>query len=206
MSKDLTGRQRDDAGRNIVITDLSVCYYCKSKGLKEEDKFCPNCGFPQRGTEQEMRKFLAEERSKQWLMQDHKEAVNKTRFVLFGLSALYFILAVLMVVSPGTNIFFSIIVFIFSGAFLGLGLWSKKNPFSATLAGFLVYALSLDIQTHIIPPSIFNGTVLKVIIFLGLLYGAKTAKDASDLAKKLNNIKQSKNVSDVGGEKPPMSN
>ena len=54
----LTGRQRSEARRQIVITNPSVCYFCKSIGLTETDNFCPNCGFPQRGGQMAMKKFI----------------------------------------------------------------------------------------------------------------------------------------------------
>lgn len=206
MAKNLSGRQRDDARRNIVIADLSVCYYCKSKGLKEEDKFCPNCGFPQRGTQYEMRKFLSEVNLKHRLLQDHKKAVNKARYILFGLSALNFIVAILLAVIVRINVISFISVLILSGIFLGLGLWSRKNPFSAILTGFFVYVVLQVIQALLNPQSIFNGIILKIIIISGFIYGFKGAKEASDLEEELNNIKQSKNFSDTDGEMSTMPN
>ena len=54
----ITGRQKSEAKRMIVISNPSVCHYCKSKGLTESDKFCPNCGFPQRGSQALMKNFI----------------------------------------------------------------------------------------------------------------------------------------------------
>ncbi len=191
-----SGRRRDDAKRQIIITDPSVCYYCKSKGLKDTDKYCPNCGFPQRGTQAEMKMFIRDMNLKERLLFDKKNAIRKAQTILY----------VLAILNPALSFFLylavdgaSFIIFV-SGIIMGLiyfilVLWSKKNPFTAILCGFFFYITMIAINAIIIPSSLFSGIIIKIIIIGGFIYGFKGAKDAEKLEKELKEIKDSKNFS-----------
>jgi hypothetical protein len=195
MERKLSGRERSELRRQIVIKDPSVCYYCSSKGLKDDDLYCPNCGFPQKGSQAEMKKFLSEMNYKQRLINDHKRAVNKARYMLFAF-AIFQLLASIFFIYLYIRFNFSLLLplvgIITSGIYFGLGIWSKKEPFAAILTGFFIFVLIIAINFIIDPKSLFKGIVLKIIFISGFVYGYKGAKEAESLEKELKEIKQSK--------------
>jgi hypothetical protein len=205
MAKQQTGRQRSEARRQIVISNPSVCYYCKSTGLTESDNFCPNCGFPQKGNQASMKRFIWNVNNKHTLLDKHKKAINKARNILYGLSAICLVVGILVGVLTKSNISIIITNVIASGIYLSLGLWSRKNPFPAILTGFFVYITIQVINVIYYPSTIYQGLVLKAFIIGGFVYGYKGVKDANALEKELESIKKAKDLT-VPDEVSEMSN
>src|SRR4051794_18200378 len=83
--------ERIRARNLITITDLTTCYYCKSTGLKEDQNYCPNCAFPQNGTQAEMQTYIRNVYHKKTLLATHKKAINKSRIILYLLAGANFI-------------------------------------------------------------------------------------------------------------------
>ncbi len=195
MAKQLTGRQRSEAKRAITITNPSVCYYCKSTGLTSTDNFCPNCGFPQRGTQISMKRFINNIRNKHILLADQKKAISKARNILFALSGLFVLYAFVWAFADGE---FSAVVLIaglvISAIYLSLALWSRKHPFPAILSGFFFYTTLIVLMAIIDPASIFSGLMWKVIIIGAFYYGYKGVKDSEVLEKELEFIKKAKDL------------
>ena len=200
-----TGRQRSEARRQINISNPSVCYYCKSTGLTELDKFCPNCAFPQRGSQANMKKFIWNINNKHVLLADQKKAIRKARNLLFGLSILFVLISILQGVTSEFNLIILASNFVLAGIYLGLGLWSRKNPFPARLTGFFFYITLIVINAIIEPTSIFQGLLVKGFIIAGSVYGYKGVKDSAILEKELESIKKAKDLT-VSDEVLEMSN
>ncbi len=194
MAQQLTGRQKSEAKRQIVISNPSVCYFCKSTGLTEADKFCPNCGFPQRGGQVAMKKFIWNVKNKHVLLVDQKKAISKARDTLFGIGALFLLFAVLSLTTVENGLIMFIASLIVAGGYVGLGFWSIKNPFPAILTGFFVFVTLLVLQGVIDPGSIFKGALGKGFIIAGLFYGYKGVKDSTVLEKELESIKKVKDL------------
>jgi hypothetical protein len=205
MAKQQTGRQRSEAKRQIVITNPSVCYYCKSTNLAESDKFCPNCGFPQRGGQTAMKKFIWNINNKHKLLDDQKKAINKARNILFGLALLFTVFSILFGVVLEFNLVALLSSLVVAGIYLGLGLWSRKNPFPAILTGFFLYMTLIVVNGVIDPATIFQGLLMKGFIIAGFVYGYKGVKDSAILEKELASIKKAKDLT-VSNEVSEMSN
>ncbi len=205
MAKQLTGRQRSEAKRQIVISNPSVCYYCKSTGLTEADKFCPNCAFPQRGSQTIMKRFIWNINNKHTLLADQKKAINKARNMLFGLSILFILFSILLGAITEFNLVVLITNFVVAGIYLGLGLWSRKNPFPAILTGFFLYITLLVSNAVIDTITIFQGLLMKGFVIAGFVYGYKGVKDSAILEKELESIKKAKDLT-VPNEVSEMSN
>jgi hypothetical protein len=194
MALQQTGRQRSEARRQIVISNLSICYYCKSTGLTETDNFCPNCGFPQRGSQAQMKKFIWTINNKHTLLTNQKKAVNKARYTLFGLSALFVLFSIGLSFIDGFNLILLLSNFVIAALYLGLGLWSLKNPFPAILTGFFLYITIIVINAILDPATIFSGLLIKSFIIGGFIYGYKGVKESAILAEELASIKKAKNL------------
>lgn len=177
----------------ITITDFSTCYFCKSTGLKEEDKFCPNCAFPQRGLQSEMQKFVWAFRNKKSLLEDQKRAIRKSRNILFALAGLNIIFAVVFGVLIENDIATLIIQLMVGGIYLGLGFWCMKKPFPAILSGFFVYIVFIVMNGIADPTTLYKGLLWKVIIISAFIYGYKAALQSAKLEKELENMKKAEN-------------
>jgi|GEM_PF-429905 len=194
MAKQLTGRQRSEARRQIVISNPSVCYYCKSTGLTDADKFCPNCAFPQKGSQTLMKKFIWNINNKHSLLVDHKKAINKARNILFGLAILFTLFSILLGVVIQFKLVLLVTNLVIAGLYLSLGLWSRKNPFPAILTGFFLYITLIVINAVIDPGTIFQGFLMKGFVIAGFVYGYKGVKDSEILEKELESIKKAKDL------------
>lgn len=192
-------RERRQKNWEIIIQDYRVCYFCKSTGLNEENKFCPNCRFPQRGSQTEMKRFLIDVRKKKELLANKKKAVTKARYILFILAGLNFICGLILGVIIKFDIALLIGCIIGAGIYFGLGMWSKKKPFAAILSGFFVYIVFNVISAIADPHTIYQGIIWKVIIISGFIYGYKGVKDSEKLDKELKSMKESKDLTESNG-------
>jgi hypothetical protein len=178
----------------IIINDPTTCYYCKTTGLKETDNFCPKCNFPQNGTQAEKKNFILNINNKQKLLADQKKAVNKARIVLYVLAGLNLLYGIVYCLVINESIPILMVCIIFSGTYLGLGLWSRKQAFPAILTGFLLYVSMLVISAILDPGTISGGAFFKLLIIVGFIYGFKGAKDSKKIEKELESIKEAKEI------------
>ncbi len=178
----------------INIDDLSVCQHCRSTGLSENDKYCSNCGFPQRGDDHEKKKFLSLLQVKKRWLDEHRRSINKARNILYILAGFYILFGI------GYHIFKKdlpvlISCFMIGVVYLGLALWCRKNPFAAIVSGICVYAVTIVISAIDNPVNLFSGFIWKILIISGLIYGYKGAREAKQLEDELNQLQTSKDLS-----------
>ncbi len=188
-------RERRLKQSEIIIKDVTVCHYCNSTGLAEQIAFCPNCRFPQRGSQSEMKNFLLNITNKNQLLSEQKKAIEKARNILFILAAINFVVGILLGVVITFNIAMLIGSMIGAGIYFGLGMWSRKKPFPAILSGFFVYIVFNVIAAITDPHTLYQGILWKVLIISGFIYGYKGVKDSQKLEKELASMKESKDLS-----------
>jgi hypothetical protein len=186
-------RQRNE----IRILDFTVCHYCKSTGLKETDIYCPNCGFPQHGTQGQMKKFLWNISNKKKLLEEQKGAVRKARNVLYILAAFNFVGGIGLGLVNGIKPVVILAGVLAGGVYFALGLWSKKQPFAALLSGFFVYIVFTVITAINDPSTIYKGSIFKIFFIAAFVYGYRGAKDSKKLEAELQSIRKAK---DLNGE------
>lgn len=167
----------------VRVRDLKVCHYCGTSPLPESSVYCPSCGFPQRGTEQEQKRFLIGRRNAGTEVNEAEAGIGIARLILFGLGILHGGIAAYIYFNiPGST-------WIGLGAvgavYVGLGFWGGKKPYPALLSGFIVYVTYLLVITALAPETIFSGLVLKIGIIAGLLAGMRSVKKAEELKKNL---------------------
>ncbi|HTL82848.1 MAG TPA: hypothetical protein VL651_14140 [Bacteroidia bacterium] len=169
---------------NIEIKNREECYYCKTSPLKETDIFCPSCGFPQNGTNEDQVKFIQAKKLLLIRIDQMHESVGRARNALFGAAALFlvnYLIVYFQLNSTAVIIEGAIVV----SLFVGYGIWSTKNPFPAVLSGLITFATLLLIYAFVNPLSIFAGIIWKVIIFSALIYGLRTAREAKKMEEEL---------------------
>lgn len=125
--------------------------------------------------------------TKEWkedLQEDTKKEINKGRNALFVITALYTVVGFIEAfVIDGHMLLFGIVDWVIAGIFLGLALWSYKQPFYALLSGLLFYILLLALLAVMDPSTLVQGIVWKVFVIVYLFYGIKTARDAQEKMK-----------------------
>ncbi len=178
----------------IKISDISTCYFCKSTGLKENDKYCPNCRFPQNGTQSEMKRFLINIKKKKQLLQDQKKAVKKAKVILFILAGLNFLVAILLGIIINKNLDLLIGGLIGGIVYLSLAIWCKYKPFAAILSGLFVFIVFTAMSAIADPHTLYKGLIMKIIVISGFIYGYKGVKDSEKLEKELIALKESKDL------------
>jgi len=193
-SGQLEAAQRREMNR-IEISDMSVCYYCSSTGLSETDKFCPNCGFPQRGEQLEMRQFVRKAFEKNQLLEKKRKAVKNARNLLYALSGLNLLIGVVGFAVNTTNVELLIGGLLLAIVYFSLARWSVSQPFAAIISGFIVFVISHVVGGILNPETISQGLLLKIIIISSFVYGFKGVKDASRLDSELKAMNTPKDLS-----------
>jgi hypothetical protein len=167
----------------INITNRSECYYCKTSPLNSDVIFCPSCGFPQNGTEEQQKKFITDKRVLLIHFEGANESIVKARNALFGVAVLYGINYIILAAQAGIPAIIE--GGILCSIFIGLGIWANKNPFPAVLTGLLLFVLIIILFAFVNPLTIISGILWKIIIVSALVYGLQAAKKAKDLKASL---------------------
>jgi len=192
-------RERRRNKVEIIITDFSKCYNCKSTGLTENDKFCPHCGFPQHGTQWQMKSFMIRVKFKKKKLEEMKSKIRTARNILYGLAILNLIFGLIVSVnsaSPAVGVIVSVIT---AGIFFGLGLWCNKNPFAAILTGFFVFITTIVIGAVADPRTLLSGLVIRILIISAFVYGYKAAKDSQKMEKELEVLNTAVDLNEADG-------
>lgn len=167
----MTGRERDALRRGVRITDPTVCFHCKRKDLDPKEKYCPDCGFPQGGTEQERWNFVIAKRKERSAREDQKGMIGKARMYLWiaaGLNMIPFIV-------PDQPVIIVVGVII-SSIFGGLAIWAGKKPYPALLTGLITY-VTIQLFLAILDwRLLFGGLIWKIAIIGALFYALRSAK------------------------------
>lgn len=151
---------------NIVITDPSVCFVCETPGLDPAEKFCTHCGFPQNGDISEQRRYISQKRMESISLKYDEKDLYKSQWYLYAVAFLNFLSGIII----GEPDFIFVSAF-FCVVYIGLGIWSRFNPFAALLVGLLIYITMWIISIIANPSFIILGIIIKIIIIGGLVRG-----------------------------------
>ncbi|MFT6715885.1 MAG: ribosomal protein L37E [Saprospiraceae bacterium] len=175
----LTAQERDRQRRRIVISDKTTCHHCKSKGLKLDEKHCPNCGFPQQGNEVEQRRFIVGVRKK-------KSEINEGRKnIRYGTRMLFLVAGLNGVSYIGTSGADLVVGIIISGIYVFLAFLSKKKPFPSIMTGLILYFCLYLLYGLLDPMNLVAGIIFKIMIIGALIYALYAVKDIERLNKEI---------------------
>jgi|LauGreDrversion4_2_1035121.scaffolds.fasta_scaffold351883_2 uncharacterized membrane protein len=177
MNKPLTGRERDELRRKVVVLDKTVCFHCKKTNLTEEDIYCPNCGFPQQKSEEEQKKFIVDYRKTKSAIKEEKDTINSAKRYL------YIAAVVNMIPFISDEILVLIIGLSISLVFVVLAIWINKKPFAAILTGIIFY-ITLYLFFGLLDATLFISGIIWKIVIVGTLFSALNS------VKKLEQLKQ----------------
>ena len=195
MSKKISGRQKSEARRRITIVNPSICYYCKASELKSIEKHCPHCGFPQFGSQSEMKRFIWNINNKQQLLSEYIGAVDKARLVMGSISFLSLLVSIFHIIYLDKLV--ALIFIVASIVYFVLWNWSKNKPYPAILLSLIVY-IGVMVTTGIMQPEyISKGFYIKVIVAISLFYGYNSVKKGLVLLAELEYIAKAKGLNFV---------
>ncbi|MFZ6010643.1 MAG: hypothetical protein ACOYXT_09870 [Bacteroidota bacterium] len=164
----------------------SACDNCRAEIVYE--KFCPSCGFPVNGTDQEKSDYRAKIGSSKYWLKEAEAKINNAKMFIYVLAGLTF----LMGIFQGTmqDDFVTMIVnFVICLIYLICAAWANKSPFGAILTCFIVYLTIQIISAIAAPASIFSGIIWKVIIIAAFVKGIRSASEAQKYIKELQQYK-----------------
>ncbi len=161
------------------------CSKCQT-ALRENEIFCPQCGFPERGTEQEKSHFNLRIRRRKELLEEFQKKVNTGQVILYIIASLFFLSGVVFSFLQEEEAIAVFVTFvILSCIYVGLAIWSNYQPFPALLTGFLLYVSIILLDLALDPASVLQGIVIKVVFIVVFIKGISSAREAKELKEEL---------------------
>lgn len=159
------------------------CKCCKTT-VTENDSFCPNCGFPLKGTIEEQGEFIGKFLTKKNEEQEWKRQVNNARTTLAVVGVLMIVTGGfygLMNRNSGGEIIF-VVNLIIGLIYFFLSWWSNKNPFGAILTGLIIFISIYLLQAFINPSSLIEGVIIKVVVVTYMINGVVSAAKVRNMS------------------------
>lgn len=165
------------------------CENCQEVS-KDNPKFCPQCSFPNGGTEDEKRSFRLTVSSRKRLLSDAEDKIKGAKNIIYIIAGLTFLMGLYM--GLGLDDFASMVVnFILCLIYLIMAAWSNKNPFGAILTAFIIYITIHVINAFFDPTTLIQGIILKIVFIGGFIKGIRSAQEAQGFMKELEKFKAS---------------
>jgi hypothetical protein len=130
------------------------------------------------------------ERLKRQNLSGNWVAVGKARRIMFWIAVLLFISEMMAMHEHlrGFDITWFMIALIEAGAFIALGIWTKKKPYTAVVTSLIIFLAMLffsayqgfEMASQGITRSLISGALVKLIILVTLI---KAVNDARELQK-----------------------
>ncbi|WP_299098523.1 zinc ribbon domain-containing protein [uncultured Winogradskyella sp.] len=163
-----------------ILTEVKnlECSKCNTLMIAET-VFCPECGFPEHGTEKDVAQFHARNIMKKSNELDADKKIKSARNVLYIIAGVTMLFGFIFFFTDQdasvlvTNVVLGII-------YLLLGSWTSKKPLVAILLGLLLYLTTIIISTIIDPATIIKGIIFKILI---IAYLGKGVYSASSIRK-----------------------
>ena len=163
-----------------------TCSNCKST-IADSDSFCANCGFPERGTDDEKNKFHYRVKLKQDVVRDAEKKVRGVKTMLYILAGLNLVLGVVFIFFMDSDLTFAdgLGFLITALVFTGCSIWVNKQPLIGVMSAFGFYIFLLVLSGIFDPNTIFQGLLLKIIIIGVFIKGINSARDAKKYSEQL---------------------
>lgn len=166
---------------------FTVCEHCNAIN-GPVNKYCSQCSFPMRGSEEEKASFYLTVSSRKRFLGDAMSKIKSAKNVILGLAALFFIFGLVMgfVMDDFATMIVNIVLCV---VYLVLAAWCNQNPFGAILTAFIIYLTLIVANMLIDPATLFHGIIIKVVIIAWLAKGIRSAHEAKGYLRELENLK-----------------
>ncbi len=159
------------------------CSKCSTL-LLENDTFCSNCGYPEKGTDKEKNYYEYKIKLKKDVIKDAQGKLKGVKILLIIIAVINLLFGLYYLTEDAT-FFDGLAGLIAAFVFTGCAFWVEKQPLVGVLAGFGFWILLQLVAIFVDPANIFSGIILK-IIFIGIfIKGIVSAKDAEKYTKQL---------------------
>ena len=157
------------------------CSNCESE-MKGDNIFCTQCGFPEKGNEEQRSRFHARRVLDTRRTDEALKHIKSGRNSLFVIAAIAFLFGLVYFFSKQDTATFvtSTILAIF---YILLGFWSQKKPLMAFLLAGLLFLTTLVTNALIDSSTIYQGIILKIFIIFYLYRGVNSALELRNLRK-----------------------
>ena len=144
--------------------------------MDQEQIYCSNCGYPEKGTVSEKAKFNSDEVLARYKAAEAPRQIKSARNTLFVIAGLAFLTG-LFFYGIADDMATLIAGGILAIVYLVLGYWSQQKPLIALVLGLLVYVTNMVINAIIEPETIYKGIIIKVVIIAFLIKGINSAME-----------------------------
>ena len=169
------------------MNEVLNCSKCQTV-LSPEDTFCINCGYPERGSAEDIRKYNHSIKLKMDVIEDGKKKLKSVKILLYILAGINLIFGIFYLTDEIT---FSdgIMSLIATGVFLGCVIWVNTQPLIGVLAAFIFWIL-LQLSVILVDPVLLFSGIIWKIIFIGIfIKGITSARDAKKYKDQLKEMK-----------------
>lgn len=172
---------------------MANCPQCAAE-ISDLDAFCQKCGHQLQAGAQRKEAPQKLSRLGSLAQEQHKKHIKSARTAILVVAILTFLGAILLYFivqseiakvksTPGmvvdetavgrANMIVAAVSFM-GCIFLGLWVWAKSNPFSATVTALVLYLSLQLLNAAMDPTTIVQGIIIKIIIVLVLINGVKS--------------------------------
>lgn len=114
-------------------------------------------------------------------MEGYDKPVRNARILLFVIAALQVIPIFMMPELPDLEKWITIgIYLLFAGIFAALAFWTKRKPYTAIITALSIYTGIIVLAAVFEPASIFQGWLIKIIVYVLLIVALRNAKDVQE--------------------------
>ncbi len=171
------------------MEESTICSKCKAT-LGGNDKFCNDCGFPERGTTQEKGIYDHRIKLKKNIITGANKKLKSVKILIYVIAGLNFLMG-LYYLTDDLTFADGIAGLIASILFLGCAVWVNKQPLTGILAAFVLWIL-LQLSVVLVDPALlFKGILLKIVFIAIFIKGISAAKDAKEYTSQLKTMKAS---------------
>jgi len=164
---------------------LNICGVCKNRSFnpkqgiicgltKETPHFDENCD----SFLDDFRAQKMEDTKTEHLNNQTKKTINKGRFALFAIGAIYLFVGIWEgFYINGHDIIYGIVDWVVAAIFIFLGVLSFRKASLSFIIGLSVYVLLIVLMAIIEPSTLISGIIWKIIIISSLALGIKQARE-----------------------------
>jgi len=171
----------------IKMEESIICSKC-STPLMENDTFCNNCGYPEKGSQNEKGMYEYRIKLKKDVLDDAKKKLRNVKILLGVLAGINILFGIYFLMNDST-FYDGLGSLITAAVFSGCALWVDKQPLTGILAGFGFWILLQLMAIFIDPANLFSGIILKIIFIAIFIKGIASAKDAKVYTDQLKEMK-----------------
>ncbi len=164
----------------------TTCPAC-STASESPLEFCSKCQFPFNGNEKEKSSHIGRFITEKNIVQDSEKAILKSRRILFIISGLNLLMAIIAIFSAEDLFIIDAIVYIFIAAVFALfASFIRRSPIVFTIIPLLFLLMIYLIDAVYDPGTIARGFIFRLFIIGSLGYGAYQCYKAEKFRKKYN--------------------